>query len=116
MRPIRLFTVSILLLPAACCLAGAQDLSQIDTLAAAVVTDSPVLQKRSVSELSTDIEVIRAVVSPLGEGDAIRWAQTMPGVTTGADGTTAYGHNTAKKSFRASTCRPAIFCTDYFVQ
>ena len=90
MRPIRLFTVSILLFPVACCLAGAQDLSQIDTLAAAVVTDSPVLQKRSVSELSTDIEVIRAVVSPLGEGDAIRWAQTMPGVTTGADGTAAF--------------------------
>lgn len=89
MRPIRLLTASILL-PAACCLAGAQSLSQIDTLAAAVVTDSPVLQKRSVSELSTDIEVIRAVVSPLGEGDAIRWAQTMPGVTTGADGTTAF--------------------------
>lgn len=90
MKPIRLFTVSILLFLAACCLAGAQSLSQIDTLAAAVVTDSPVLQKRSVSELSTDIEVIRAVVSPLGEGDAIRWAQTMPGVTTGADGTTAF--------------------------
>lgn len=90
MKPIRLLTASILLFPAACCLAGAQSLSQIDTLDAAVVTDSPVLQKRSVSELSTDIEVIRAVVSPLGEGDAIRWAQTMPGVTTGADGTTAF--------------------------
>lgn len=32
---------------------------------------------------------IRAVASPLGEGDPIRWVQNLPGVATGADGTSA---------------------------
>lgn len=68
----------------------AQDLPHVDTLEAAVVTDSRMLEKRSMNELSTDIEVIRAVVSPLGEGDAIRWVQALPGVSSGADGTTAF--------------------------
>ncbi len=61
-----------------------------DTIDASVVTDSRMLKKRSVGELSSDVEVIRAIVSPLGEGDAIRWAQSLPGVTTGADGSAAF--------------------------
>lgn len=51
---------------------SAQDLERHDTLTAAIKTDS------------------RRVISPLGEGDPIRWAQGLPGVTTGADGTTAF--------------------------
>ncbi len=70
--------------------AHAQNLEKVDTLDASVVTDIRSLKKRSVGELSSDIEVIRSVVSPLGEGDAIRWAQSLPGVTTGADGSTAF--------------------------
>ncbi len=67
----------------------AQELEKIDTLNASVVTDSRTLKKRSVGELSSGVEVIRTVVSPMGEGDAIRWAQSLPGVTTGADGSSA---------------------------
>ncbi len=78
----------LMLLPAGW--AHAQELEKIDTLDASVVTDSRSLRKRSVGELSSDVAVIRAVVSPMGEGDAIRWAQGLPGVTTGADGSTAF--------------------------
>ncbi|MDO5442816.1 MAG: TonB-dependent receptor [Bacteroidia bacterium] len=41
------------------------------------------------NEAKTDLNGIRSVVSPLGEGDPIRWAQGLPGVTTGADGSSA---------------------------
>ena len=43
----------------------------------------------TIGNIKTDIEGIKAVISPMGEGDPIRWAQGMPGVTTGADGTTS---------------------------
>ncbi len=51
---------------------SAQEQERHDTLTAAIKTDS------------------RRVISPLGEGDPIRWAQGLPGVSTGADGTTAF--------------------------
>ena len=59
-----------------------------DTLLAAVKTDTKRLD-RSIGHLQTGLEGIRGIISPLGEGDPIRWAQAMPGVTTGADGATA---------------------------
>lgn len=59
-----------------------------DTLLAAVKTDTKRLD-RSIGYLQTGLEGIRGIISPLGEGDPIRWAQAMPGVTTGADGATA---------------------------
>lgn len=59
-----------------------------DTLQAAVKTESLRLEQ-SLGHLLTGLEGIRGVVSPMGEGDLIRWAQSLPGVTTGADGTTA---------------------------
>ena len=59
-----------------------------DTLRAAIITDSQRMEL-SLGHLQTGLEGIRAVVSPMGEGDPIRWAQSLPGVTTGADGTTA---------------------------
>lgn len=40
-----------------------------------------------IGKLSSDIKEIRGIVSPLGEGDPVKWAQTLPGITTGADGT-----------------------------
>ena len=43
----------------------------------------------SLGRLHTGIEGMRGVVSPLGEGDPTRWAQGLPGVATGADGTTS---------------------------
>lgn len=66
----------------------AQEAAWRDTLQAAVKTDSRRIEL-SLGRLQTGLEGIRGIVSPLGEGDPIRWAQGLPGVTTGADGTTA---------------------------
>lgn len=66
----------------------ADRVSDADTLLAAVKTDTKHLN-RSIGRLQTGLEGIRGIISPLGEGDPIRWAQAMPGVTTGADGATA---------------------------
>lgn len=41
---------------------------------------------REIGKLNSNIQEVRTIVSPLGEGDPIKWAQTLPGVTTGADG------------------------------
>ena len=68
--------------------ATAQPVAWRDTLQAAVKTDTRGLMV-SLGHLQTGLEGIRSVVSPMGEGDPIRWAQSLPGVTTGADGTTA---------------------------
>ena len=46
--------------------------------------------KLQVGLMSSLPENIRAIASPLGEGDALRWAQSLPGVATGADGTSAF--------------------------
>lgn len=66
----------------------AQQTAWRDTLQAAVKTDTRRVEM-ALGRLKTGLEGIRGVVSPLGEGDPIRWAQGLPGVTTGADGTTA---------------------------
>ena len=68
--------------------AFAQPVAWRDTLQAAVKTDTRGLMV-SLGRLETGLAGIRRVVSPMGEGDPIRWAQSLPGVTTGADGTTA---------------------------
>lgn len=60
-----------------------------DTLQASIKTAHKKVA-RNIATLESDVRNIRAVVSPLGEGDPIRWAQGTPGVTTGADGTTAF--------------------------
>ena len=67
----------------------AQEWERHDTLTAAVKTDSRRVVE-SLGKLSTGLEGVRRVISPLGEGDPIRWAQGLPGVSTGADGTTAF--------------------------
>lgn len=59
-----------------------------DTLKAAVKTDYRRIF-RSLGKLESNLPVIRGIVSPLGEGDPIKWIQTLPGVTTGADGTSS---------------------------
>ena len=73
----------LLLLPA---VAQAQEVT--DTLNAAIKTGDRRVSRR-IGELGTDLAGIRAVISPLGEGDPIRWAQRLPGVATGADGGSA---------------------------
>lgn len=67
---------------------SAQETEWADSLQAAVKTDFRSVEMSLVS-IKTDFEGIRAVISPMGEGDPIRWAQSLPGVTTGADGTTS---------------------------
>ena len=62
---------------------------QHDTLTAAVKTDSRRVAE-ALGRMTTGVEGVRRVISPLGEGDPIRWAQGLPGVSTGADGTTAF--------------------------
>ena len=66
----------------------AQETIWRDTLQAAVKTDTRRIEL-GLGRLQTGLEGIRAVASPLGEGDPIRWAQGLPGVITGADGSTA---------------------------
>ncbi len=44
---------------------------------------------RNAGTLRSDLPTIRGIVSPLGEGDPLRWVQTLPGVASGADGTSA---------------------------
>lgn len=68
--------------------AGAQIPERQDTLPPAVKVDSRRMEIR-LNEVKTDLNGIRSVISPLGEGDPIRWAQGLPGVATGADGSTA---------------------------
>ena len=79
-------TISLLILPSAM---SAQEWDRIDTLDAAVKTDSRRVAE-ALGRMTTSVEGVRRVISPLGEGDPIRWAQGLPGVTTGADGTTAF--------------------------
>ena len=67
---------------------SAQTVAWQDTLQAAVKTDTRRIEL-SLGHLQTSLDGIRSIVSPMGEGDPIRWAQGLPGVTTGADGTTA---------------------------
>ena len=66
----------------------AQEPAVQDTLTPAVKTDSRRMEM-TIGRIKTDMEGMRAVISPMGEGDPIRWAQGLPGVTTGADGTTS---------------------------
>ncbi len=87
MRTNRTLILSVISMLAAIT-AFAQSPAWDDTLQAAVKTDSKRLEL-SLGRLHTGLEGIRGVVSPVGEGDPIRWAQGLPGVTTGADGTTS---------------------------
>ena len=66
----------------------AQETVWRDTLQAAVKMDSRRVEV-SLGRVETGLEGVRGVISPMGEGDPVRWAQSLPGVTTGADGTTA---------------------------
>ncbi len=66
----------------------AQEASWTDTLRAAVKTDTRSIM-RSINKLESGADVLRGVVSPMGEGDPIRWSQGLPGVSTGADGSSA---------------------------
>ena len=84
----RSFTILFFFVLVAVHPAGAQVPERQDTLPAAVKVDSRRMEIR-MGEMRTSLNGIRSVISPLGEGDPIRWAQGLPGVTTGADGSSA---------------------------
>ena len=69
-------------------LAG-QDIVFRDSLEAARITALRHMHRETGATLAAP-EHIRATASPLGEGDALRWVQSLPGVVTGADGTSAF--------------------------
>lgn len=85
MKRIAIILLSVTLPGAA---ALAQETAWRDTLNAAVKTDTR-RTEMSLGRLQTGLEGIRGIVSPIGEGDPTRWAQSLPGVATGADGTTS---------------------------
>ena len=68
---------------------SAQDRPWTDTLTASIKTADRRIEL-GMDRLSADLLDIRGTLSPLGEGDPIRWAQSLPGVTTGADGGSAF--------------------------
>ena len=59
-----------------------------DTLPAAIKYDSRKVA-REIGRLTANVKDIRTITSPLGEGDPIKWAQTLPGVVAGADGSSS---------------------------
>ena len=59
-----------------------------DTLPPALRVDHRMLRVET-GHTSSDIAPMRRVVSPLGEGDAIKLIQSLPGVSTGAEGGSA---------------------------
>ena len=66
---------------------SAQEIPIRDTLKASVIEDARI--RRSVGIQVVESAQIRNQVSPMGESDYIKFIQTLPGVSTGADGTSS---------------------------
>ena len=66
---------------------SAQDTPIRDTLKASVIEDARI--RRIVGVQVVESAQIRNQVSPMGESDYIKFIQTLPGVSTGADGTSS---------------------------
>lgn len=60
-----------------------------DTLDAAIKTDIR-RTANQITAIETDVAGIRGMLSPLGEGDPIKWVQSLPGVVSGADGSSSF--------------------------
>lgn len=94
----RLLPLLLLLIP---WFAHAQEVVIVDTLKAAYKEDTRSVM-RSINRLESSAAVVQRVLSPMGEGDPIRWSQGLPGVTTGADGSSAiyvHGGNVGNNLF-----------------
>ena len=65
----------------------AQEITRRDTLKASVIEDSRI--RRIVGVQVVESARIRNQVSPMGESDYIKFIQTLPGVSAGADGTSS---------------------------
>jgi hypothetical protein len=60
-----------------------------DTIKQSVIVDSRIMRQQQ-GLTTIQIEAIKGIISPAGEGDAIKFIQTLPGVSTGAEGTSSY--------------------------
>ncbi|MDO5442926.1 MAG: TonB-dependent receptor plug domain-containing protein [Bacteroidia bacterium] len=63
--------------------------TQMDTIVPSVISSRRDIE-HALGKISSDMADIRGIVSPLGEGDPVKWVQSLPGVTTGADGSSAF--------------------------
>ncbi|HOG41131.1 MAG TPA: Plug domain-containing protein, partial [Bacteroidales bacterium] len=60
-----------------------------DAIKQSVIVDSRIMRQQQ-GLTTIQIEAIKGIISPAGEGDAIKFIQTLPGVSTGAEGTSSY--------------------------
>ena len=81
---------AVFLMLSTCLSAWAQENSPIrDTLRSSrIVSDKSI--KRDAGNHIVSIPQLRTMVSPSGEADAIKYIQTLPGVSTGIEGSSAY--------------------------
>lgn len=84
------YIATLLLVLIAICPSYAQEAHLRDTLQASIKTDHSRRNELRIDRHESVASYIRSVVSPLGEGDPIRWVQSLPGVSSGADGTTSF--------------------------
>ena len=82
----RFFSFSCLLLAGGLSV-FAQEITRRDTLRASMIEASRI--RHSVGIQVVESAQIRNQVSPMGESDYIKFIQTLPGVSTGADGTSS---------------------------
>ena len=81
-----IFLISVILI---CMPAALQAQERTDTLNAAIKTDIS-RTANQITAIKTDVKGIRGMLSPLGEGDPIKWVQSLPGVVSGADGSSSF--------------------------
>ncbi len=81
---------AVIIMLSTCLSAWAQENSPIrDTLRSSrIVSDKSI--KRDAGNHIVSIPQLRTMVSPTGEADAIKYIQTLPGVSTGIEGSSAY--------------------------
>ena len=70
--------------------AAAQEIKELrDTLREAVVT-AEALKARPAGLTRVDLHQTRQMVTAMGESDVIKYIQTLPGISSGVEGTTSF--------------------------
>ena len=86
MRP--LFKILSILLLLGSIPAYSQIIEKSDTLTRSLIRSHR--SSRTLTQVSVDLASISQLVSPIGEGDLVKYIQTQPGVSTGLEGSSAY--------------------------
>lgn len=68
--------------------AYSQVIEKTDTLTRALIRSHR--SYRTLTQVSLDLASVSQLVSPVGEGDLVKYIQTQPGVSTGLEGSSAY--------------------------